>query len=90
MWAKQALEIYERAKEHHQIEQAFKKEIEKAYKPSAFMDEETYVYLEFRLSIVKGSLKLLRKHKNLEEGFTLLWKNFDYFLQKRRNNFEVE
>ncbi|CAD8167119.1 unnamed protein product [Paramecium pentaurelia] len=90
MWAKQALEIYERAKEHHQIEQAFKKEIEKAYKPSAFMDEETYVYLEFRLSIVKGSLKLLRKHKNLEEGFTLLWKNFDFFLQKRRNNFEVE
>jgi len=44
------------------------------------MDEETYVYLEFRLSIVKGSLKLLRKHKNLEEGFTLLWKNFDFFL----------
>ncbi|CAD8164451.1 unnamed protein product [Paramecium pentaurelia] len=90
MWAKQALEIFERAKEHHQIEQAFKKEIEKAYKPSAFMDEETYVYLEFRLSIVKGSLKLLRKHKNLEEGFTLLWKNFDFFLQKRRNNFELE
>ncbi|CAD8160815.1 unnamed protein product [Paramecium octaurelia] len=90
MWAKQALEIFERAKEHHQIEQAFKKEIEKAYKPSALMDEETYVYLEFRLSIVKGSLKLLRKHKNLEEGFTILWKNFDYFLQKRRNNFELE
>jgi vacuolar protein sorting-associated protein 13A/C len=46
----------------------------------SLVDEETYIYLEFRLLIQKGSLKLLRKHKSLEEGFTLIWKCFDFNL----------
>lgn len=51
---------------------------------------ESYIYLEFQLYIAKGSLKLMRKHKNLEEGFTLIWSKFDCSLKKRQNNFEIE